>query len=270
MKGGTTSLWSYLREHPQVFLTSPKEPHFFTQGGRGTWDRGIPWYEGLFDGAHAATARGEASASYTLWPEYDGVPDRIAHTVPTMKLIYLVRNPIERLRSHYIHNVRRGNERRPFADVLIEDSPYLAGSSYTTQLERYLEYFQPHQILVITSENLRFDRIASLQRVFSFLGVDCEFTPSNIDVEFNDSTKKGGSVRPSWVRIAKVPGVRRLAQLTPGGIRERSDILTRGTLDTASIVVGDELTARLVDRLRPEVEGLRPFLTTEFDGWGIW
>ena len=122
MKGGTTSLHRYLRQHPEVFMPERKELNFFLDEYAGppidppeerNWSRGITWYERQFAGAEDERAVGEASANYSRYPTYPGVAERIAKIVPEMKLIYLMRNPIDRVLSHYLHDFAKGRERQP-------------------------------------------------------------------------------------------------------------------------------------------------------------
>jgi hypothetical protein len=173
-KCGTTSLHNYLAAHPQVAMSERKELDFFTSWGRR---RGLGWYEAQFP--QPAQVRGESSPAYAAWPHILGVPEAIHETVPQAKLIYLVRDPVERIVSEYLHNVGHGVERRPFAEVVAEPgfaaSPYVAKSRYAMQLERYLELFERSQLLVLTQEELSVDRMNTLRRVFRFLGVDESF-----------------------------------------------------------------------------------------------
>ena len=107
MKAGTTSLYHYLHAHPQVFMPSIKELDFFVAGGN--WGRGLHWYQKQFAGAGpGAVAVGEASTMYTKYPSVDGVPERIAAHLPEVRLVYVVRDPIDRIRSHYRHRVAVG------------------------------------------------------------------------------------------------------------------------------------------------------------------
>ena len=122
MKAGTVSLRHYLDEHPDVFLGRGGtfgEPNFFT--AEYNWPRGRGWYESLFDGADQAAAIGECSPSYTMAPAFGGVPERMAQVVPDARLIYLVRDPIARMRSMYMHQVSAGRERRRAEAALLDD-----------------------------------------------------------------------------------------------------------------------------------------------------
>ena len=124
MKSGTTSLFHYLQAHPQVFMSPLKEVEFFVE--EKNWRRGMDWYRAQFAGASpGALAIGEASTAYTKYPEYPGVPERIASSLPDARLIYILRDPIERIRSHYQHRVLSGAEREPLERAVLNDERYM-------------------------------------------------------------------------------------------------------------------------------------------------
>ena len=128
MKAGTVSLRHYLDEHPDVFLGRGGkfgEPNFFI--AEDNWSRGRGWYESLFDDAGRAAAIGECSPSYTMAPAFRGVPERMAQVVPDARLVYVVRDPIARMQSMYMHQVSAGRERRR-AEVALLDDRYLEPS----------------------------------------------------------------------------------------------------------------------------------------------
>ena len=149
MKAGTTSLWHYLRTHPQVFMPDVKEVMLRSSAQLG---RGVAWYESQFQGAtDGQTALGEASTSYTKFPVVRDVPARIASILPDVRLLYVLRNPIERMQSHYLYALSRGKERLPIERAFAEDPTYLDISRYGFQLEQYASYFSPQQFLFIDS-----------------------------------------------------------------------------------------------------------------------
>lgn len=179
MKAGTVSLRHYLDEHPGVFLGRGGtfgEPNFFI--AEYNWPRGRGWYESLFDGADQAAAIGECSPSYTMAPAFRGVPERMAQVVPDARLIYLVRDPIARMRSMYMHQVSAGRERRRAEAALLDDR-YLAPSLYGYQLAAFLGHFDRSQLLVIASEVLRDRPREALTAVFGHLAVD----PAAVDLD---------------------------------------------------------------------------------------
>src|SRR5262245_10389314 len=119
MKAGTTSLYDYLRAHPDVFMATPKELHYFAASKN--LKLGPEWYESKFAGAGEAIARGEISPSYSQSDVFPGVADRVAATVPDARIVYLVREPIARLQSMYLHQIGKGRETRPIVQALRED-----------------------------------------------------------------------------------------------------------------------------------------------------
>ena len=172
MKAGTVSLRHYLDEHPDVFLGRGGkfgEPNFFI--AEDNWPRGRGWYESLFDGVGRAAAIGECSPSYTMAPAFRGVPERMAQVVPDARLVYVVRDPIARMQSMYMHQVSAGRERRP-AEVALLDDRYLRPSLYGFQLAAFLDHFDRSQVLVIASEVLRDKPREALSVVFDHLAVD--------------------------------------------------------------------------------------------------
>src|ERR1700680_4934439 len=96
-KAGTTSLYNYLSVHPEIFMSKRKELSFFDPQRR--WHLGVEWYKSNFDASYPVN--GEASPRYTRYPRTTGVPERIQQTLGTPKLIYILRDPINRLLAQY-------------------------------------------------------------------------------------------------------------------------------------------------------------------------
>ncbi|HVL89066.1 MAG TPA: sulfotransferase [Actinomycetota bacterium] len=228
MKCGTTSLYHYLREHPGVFMPEVKAPEFFAGGAH--WRRGIDWYRGLFAAAKPGTrALGEASNVYAKYPRYRGVPERIALAVPGVKLIYAIRDPVERIRSHWQTRASEGSERRPLHEAAFADPIYLDYSRYAMQIEQYLPVFPREQIMVIRAEDLRDDRIGTLARVYEFIGVDPAFVPPNVERAFyRTGDRAARSPVPVWLRKGlkrHLPATKRAKELENnivGAIRRAS------------------------------------------------
>jgi hypothetical protein len=172
MKAGTVSLRHYLDQHPHVFMGGGGmfgEPNFFI--AEDNWPRGRGWYESLFGGAGGAAAVGECSPCYTWAHVYRGVPERMAQVVPEARLVYVVRDPIARMQSMYMHQVSAGRERRR-AEVALLDDRYLGPSLYGFQLAAFLDHFDRSQVLVVASEVLRDRPREALNAVFAHLAVD--------------------------------------------------------------------------------------------------
>ena len=267
MKAGTTSLYHYLRTHPQVYMPEVKEPMFFDP--RHNWSRGVGWYAELFAAARPdQVALGEASTSYTKFPQVQGVPARIASVLPEVRLIYVVRHPLERMRSHYLYAVSRGKERRPIERALVEDPSYLDVSRYAMQLEQYLPHFPPERFLLLDSRDLAHRRLETLRRVFGFLGVEEGWVPPILDREFFRSADRRTPSAPSRL-IRRWPALASAARRLPAPLRRAARRLPGPRLDVEAARIPEDLRRRFEKELREDVARLRRFMPPGFDGWGI-
>ena len=177
-RAGTTSLWRYLGEHPDVFMTHFKEPHFFSGHRPGPFPVVHDQDEYLRLFAKARTPlRGEASPSY-LWSEHAAA--RIEEVSPDAKIVISLRDPVERAYSVYWHRLRTGRERLGFRAAVAaelepgfprERSEYLWHLRYAEPVARYLRLFGPN-VRVIVFEELVHDVRGQLAALFAFLGVD--------------------------------------------------------------------------------------------------
>lgn len=265
MKAGTTSLAAYLGAHPDIFVTDPKEPRFFTH----EWDRGLDWYESLFEGSEGAKARGEASTDYTKAPQVVGAADRMAAVVPDVKLVYLVRNPVERIRSQYVHRAARFNEskiERASIDVTVRSKPiYLDWSRYAFQLEPYLERFGRDQLLVVASEHLRTERRETLAGIFEFLGVDPSAEIPTIHEERNRAAGKRRRPRALGPVQAFLWWSGILRRLSPERRKRLQRLLQREAIETE---MTPELEAWIWRELEPDLRRLREIVGPDFPLWG--
>jgi hypothetical protein len=271
MKAGTTSLYHYLRDHPHVFMPETKEVNFFNP--LRNWRRGVSWYEEQFaDAPPEATALGEASTSYTKFPWVQGVPERIVSVLGDVRLIYVVRHPIERMRSQYLHQVATGQEWRPIEEAFAREPMYLHISRYAFQLDRYAALIPSERILVVDARALRDDRGLTVGRIYGFIGVDPSWVPRTLEQEFLVSD--GRQMKPAMLRaLRRVPKIRTASTYVPRPLKTLKHRLTRGLatrqLDVGRAVIPDTLERDLRRTLRDDVAALRPRLGPDFDGWGI-
>jgi hypothetical protein len=187
-RAGSTSLFEYLCSHPKIAPPTHKEIHFFDDN----WWRGLNWYRRFFPLARPGTRvlTGEASPYYLFHP---AVPERVAASCPEVRLIVLLRDPIARAHSQYHHARRCGYERLSFKDALRLEPKRLAGEEqrilvdsrqtsfshrrhsyatrglYADQLERWLAFFRPQQLLVLRSEDLLAHTDATFRAALEFL-----------------------------------------------------------------------------------------------------
>jgi hypothetical protein len=189
IKGGTSALYHYLRHHPQVAASREKELNFFLEPGilppdprgfdRGGWNLGVGWYRRWFQSDRPICC--EASPNYSLGTHAERVAERIATVVPRARLVYLVRNPLDRLRSHYLMTLKRpGSEPLSFSDYLTR-SDAIATSCYGAVVESYLRHVSRDRILVLESAALDVHRRESLSAIFRFMGVAADFWCSEFE-----------------------------------------------------------------------------------------
>jgi hypothetical protein len=200
-KAGTTSLYYYLKQHPQVYMSPRKEPHFFEgmhreyhrPGRRTPAVTDLDDYQALFEGVTDEKAVGEASASYLYSPK---APALIKRSVPHAKLIAVLRNPADRAYSNFVHCVQVGREPlASFVEALQAEEErirenwgplwhYRQKGFYYTQVKRYFDTFEQDQVKVYLYDDLKGKPIAMLRDIFQFLDVDDTFVPS-LSIEHN-------------------------------------------------------------------------------------
>jgi len=198
-KAATTSLFHYLRRHPQLFLPPEKEVGFFSNDY--WWEQGWDAYAAEFFGQAAAKALwGKVTPQYMAYPQ---VPARIQAVMPEVKLIALLRNPVDRAYSHYRMAVRAQAEKRSFEDAMAvsqqnpgDSAGYLALGQYGRILSTYLKHFPHTQLLTLFTEDLEKQRQPVLDAIVRYLGLDAEFTPSNLGKRYHVG---GTRQRFSWL-----------------------------------------------------------------------
>ncbi len=260
MKGGTTSLHHYLKAHPKIGMPEKKkETNFFVPPGQkpSTYERGFDWYRSLYP--EGAEVYGEASPNYTkrhLWG--DGTA-RLLHDVnPAVKLLYLLRDPIDRFVSHYTHNVVSRREARSLSEAVRDpESAYFMTSCYHYQLQPYLQHFSLDQFLFLPSNTLRNDKEATLQRIFQFIGVE-SFASDAFEKSHHVGTKK--QVKSALELKVKDPRLFRVLQRV---LPER--FTKRRPVERPRIT--DEDVRHLAERFAPDVERLRELTGLSFTEW---
>jgi hypothetical protein len=263
---GTTSLHRYLNLHPEIEMSPSKEPQFFNDWN---WDRGLGWYEDQFPAS--AKVVGESSPTYTVYPAHPNVPERMASVVPDAKLIYLVRDPIERLVSGY--RFRRWvlqREDRSLEDALadFETSRHVAASCYAMQLEQLFPYYPLERILVLEQRALAERRIETLRRAFRFLEVDETFHSHEFERNYNqtDGLRANAIGQKAIALLDSTLGPRlsvRVRTHTPAFV---SRPLQRRS-QVPDVTLPDDLRGRLVDHIKPDTDRLRGYTGEAYADW---
>jgi len=265
MKAGTTSLWQYLRSHPQVYLSEPKELYFFSDPER--FDLGVDWYRSHFTAATDARAVGEACTNYAKYPRVTGAAARIATVLPEVRLVYLVRDPLSRIRSHYVHAVDRYGERRPLSIAVRAEPEYLDFSRYRMQIDQYLEHFEPSRLLVVTTDALRTDRVATMEQTLAFLGADPSLAARQGMTQLNRASDKWVDTEVS-ARLRRVPGYQLARTFTPRRLRRWGSAMTKRPLTaTVDTTIPADLRRWIAAELDDDIQQLRPFIGSTVDAW---
>lgn len=267
VKCGTSSLHYYLGLHPDICMSKEKELHFFV--GKHNWSRGVEWYKSHFTGQ--AAIYGEASPTYTNFPHFDHVAERMYSLLPHAKLIYSLRDPIDRIVSHYMHNYSLGKESQSIEDTLknLEGNKYIINSLYCTQLKQYLNYYPLSRILIITTEDLYRHRRETLKHIFQFLGVDDTFY-SNKFLEVKHQTNEKGKKNRiglflKWLsdtRMAKVFSTN--FRMTVGKY-----LYVPFSTHIEKPQLSDKLRTELKKHLKGEIDGLRDITGRKFKDWSV-
>lgn len=278
MKSGTTALYYYLEQHPEIYMSPVKEPNFFSsqeQENAADTVSHIDTYQHLFRGASDEKAVGEASHSYLYDP---GAVTEIRRYVPEAKLIAILRNPVDRAYSHFLHMVRSGTEPLDdFAQALqaeegIQREPtfqdYIGRGLYFDQLKRYLGAFPQEQIRVYLYEDLSDAPISTVQDAFRFLGVDDSFVPDvslrrNVSGHPKNKTLDGLLRRQSRIKhAAKI--------YLPARIRWRlskafDDLKTRNLVEPPPLQ--PEVRRQLIGVYREDILKLQDLIHRDLSGW---
>jgi hypothetical protein len=192
MKCGTSTLAAQLGAQEGVFMTSPKEPNFFSDDD--VFAQGQGWYDALFEPAVAGDLKGEASTHYTKLPTYPETLARLQATGATPKLIYMLREPIDRLVSHYIHEWTQGIMSDSLEESIKAHPELRSYSRYGEQLVPWVEAFGAENILVLSMQDLKQNPQELLCTAGAFLGKP--------DVAWTDDL---GQMNVSAERIRKLP-----------------------------------------------------------------
>lgn len=221
-KSGTTSLWAYLNQHPQVGMSKIKEPSWFSMDE--THARGLEWYSSLYAGMEDRRARGEASNSYSALETWPHTLERIDAVMENPKFLYIVRHPRARSESDWMQRSKISDV--SFSDFLRSDPVYADKNLYLRTLNAYEERFGKGSVKVLFHDDLRSDPAAMMRGICTFLGVDPDFA-------FDFETRHGQSkeARKFVGGLGRFRNTKLYADLSialPAGVKEK----LRGALST--------------------------------------
>lgn len=286
MKAGTTALYTALDQHPDAYMSPVKEPNFFAfagqppdfqapidrrpEGVNHTSITGAEDYQRLFADAPAGAARGEASHWYLYHPD---APVHIEQYVPEARLIAMLRNPVERAYSEFLHFVRDGDEPLDDFAAALDAEPrrieahwalgrYVDRGRYDEQLERYLDRFSAEQLRIYLYDDFADDPGAVRQDLFEFIGVDPAFEPEERRVNVS------GVPHSRWFHTlltAAQPVRERIGPWLPDAVIDWANALKNQNLEKPPM--DPSVRARLIDTFRPHVRRLETLIGRDLSHW---
>jgi len=285
MKAGTTALYAYLQQHPQVYMSPLKEPNFFAfegermdfrapqdqQGINRTSVTDVETYRALFKEVRSEKAIGEASHWYLYSPR---APERIRHYIPEVKLIAVLRDPVERAYSEWLHFIRDGEEPvADFARALQEEETrkrynwafghYASRGFYHGQLKRYFDAFDRGQIKIYLYEDLSTDPLGVLGDMFQFLEVDRAFLP-RVPVKPNVSgVPKNRALHALLTRPQRIKAFVK-PHLPAGLLRLASDVKNRNLVKPQ---LASETRRQMRDMYQEDVLRLQALIDRDLTKW---
>jgi len=267
MKAGTSSLYQYLACHPLIYASPIKEPGYFALASPTCAD--THRYFSLFANRTVEEWAFEASTCYSKAPRIAGVAERIQHRFPDARFIYVLRNPIDRVYSHFLDNWIERGDREPFESaVLRADSHYVSVSRYYFQLCQYLDRFPHRNLHVVIFERMIRDPASTIKGICQFL--ELEFAADSVpaNTAHNVTAKK----RPysPWARwISSQPWYARV----PRPIRHLGGTLLGSYIRPKCLELSDVRSPQrdraLAELLHDDVEQLEAFLQMDLWDWDI-
>lgn len=261
---GTTWIYEMLKRHPQVCMSPEKELNFFNHA----YQKGAGWYERFFNPCEQNKTVGEFSPAYLA---AERVPERMKALVPEAKLVVSLRNPVDQIFSRYCYMVSRQLYDKSFGCALKENSYLIEQAFYFQHVSRFLKYFDRSQMLILIYEDLERDPFAFLKEIYSFLGIDSTYVPSNF-VERIHFTRMPRSryIEASVVMIRKGLRVLRLFPLVE--ILKKSNIVNKiRSLNTKRAVTFENMDpqsrSELNDIFANEKKMLSALLDRELSVW---
>jgi len=169
MKCGTSTLAAQLAAQPGLFMTTPKEPNFFSDDA--VFAKGLDWYRQLFAAAPPGALKGEASTHYTKLPTYPETVSRMAAVIEAPRLVYMVRDPIERAVSHFIHEWTEGRMSDDPVGAFDHAPELIEYGLYAKQLDPFVRQYGTDAICLTSLERLTAAPQAELERVCAHIGL---------------------------------------------------------------------------------------------------
>jgi sulfotransferase family protein len=282
MKSGTTTVYDYLKRHPQVASGPDKEPGFFAF--EENWALGFDWYESQFKyDRHKHLYAVEASTDYTKYPFCKEVTERLKASTPRrFKLIYIMRHPLRRIESHARHvastkrEVGRCISPRANHSFDFGISPVsIAVSRYAYQLDVFYDFYQNGELLLLTLEQLAREPQKVLNNICQFLTIDPFFV--NLEARSNVAAKDQPhsfrqNLYPVWKTLNRVALLRQVVKaVVPQSARSEIHRLAETWAEPEGrFLLNEQEAESLEEMLKPDLRRLRDIYRIDVEKeWGI-
>ncbi|MDY7020394.1 MAG: sulfotransferase [Cyanobacteriota bacterium] len=261
-KSGTTSLYHYLKQHPSIYMSPIKEPDFFSTKRANVGAKTLEEYSALFEAAKHETALGEASVIYLTDPTS---PDLIFNCIPDVKMICMLRNPIEASYSGYLAHLRIGRESKEFSEAL-KEGRYLNVGFYYRHLSRYFAKFNSEQIKIYFYDDFIKDNQTIFEDLFNFIGVDNSFVPDTL-VRHNSSPS---IPKNKWINkvLLQQNILKNFAKvLVPSQISGRlKNTMIKANLESRSDM-SPEIKSLLLQKYKEDILNLQDLVNKDLTHW---
>ncbi len=255
MKSGTSTLHSNLQSHPEIGMSKSKEPSYFNNR---IFNFDIEWYKDQF--SNEKKINGESSPNYSKKQLYPKTAERMYQALPNVKLIFLMRDPIDRIISHLHHNLYRG--RLMYEDIdanILASDNYILTSNYYYQTQEYLNFYDKDQILFLTTEELKLDLNKTLNKICDFLEVS-HFDFSGAYKIRNQSSRKYLIPYYDFVH-SNFPAIVR---------RQYHKIFYLVNIKIPRPQLRQETIEIIKSRLDSDIEELKKLSNNQFEHWHAW
>ncbi len=277
-KAGTTSLHQYLSQHPEIFMSNPKELNFFSNQEIKEQElyydnfriNSLERYKDIFAGSIGEKAIGEASVSYLFYPK---TPKKIKEIIPDAKIIILLREPISRAYSHYLMDYRLGYVNLSFDDVVFKRKKdknidlfyqqYIFLGLYYEQVKRYIDIFGKDSVRIYFQDDFKNDPAHILLDVYNFLGVDSGFC-HEIEKEHNVFSMPKNKI----IYLLYRSSLRSLiASLLPSNIKEKIIEITFEKKQKPKM--SKQTKKYLYDIYRDDIVNLEKLIGVDLNSWKL-
>jgi hypothetical protein len=278
-RSGSTTLYEYLKQHPEIFMSSVKSPKYFAydekQPGLREW--GLPGideefkvrtadeYQRLFEEAKDELQIGEASIGYL---ESAYAPERIKRELGDVKILVILRNPVRRGYSGYRMQLRGGTTSQDIRDALKDPSRvhWIQVGFYHRLLKRYFDIFPHENIKVVIFEEFVKDKAGAMKEIYRFLGVDESFTPDTSMAYARGGIPRTGVLNTALRKVGKA-----VRSMMPEALQVRLLGKVRAKMNEFNVKQEPPLTQELYDQLkaiyREDIANLEKLLSREIPEW---